>query len=210
MAPRPKQRPSTADPRTRDGAPPGAALPSAKYEFDADRRATTREEAPVTIGEQAFHRRRKNWQVTRALRALLRKQEHAGNRAARLQARIDALTEEIRGVRGPDGSWKTAPVTDEDRLDEIDAQVEDLEAKSDAAGDETDEASYQIIALLLKDDDGKPLLRDASDEAVAEAQGALDHLKEHLDAEDAGDMAAALSGGGEQVADPTATETSSD
>lgn len=155
-----------------DGAKPGAqtATPSDKHAFDADGRASAREAADVTIGGQTLHRRRKNWEITRKLRELLRRQERASVRADRARKRIDAL--------------------DADAPDE---QLHELEDAVDHATDESDQAAYEIISLLLRDDSD-----DSPD---------VEHLKASLDVEDAGDLAATLAGGGEP--DPTPTTPSS-
>lgn len=179
-----------------DGAKPGDAVhgPADKHAFNADERAEAREAAPITIGEVVFHRRRKNWEVTRALRKLLRVQERAGNKAQRLRARISALTIEIRGVQDQQtGEWTRPPLDDEARIDAIDAQVEELETQVDAADLEADTGAYEIIALLIQGDDG-----NAPD---------VEHLKEKLDVEEAGEIANFLANGGEQ--DPTPETQSS-
>jgi hypothetical protein len=158
-----------------DGVPPGAEAqrkPADKHAFDADGRAAAREDAPVTIGGETWHRRRKNWEVTRALRTLLRRQERAGIRQDRARKKIDALP--------PD--------------EESDAQIDSLEAEIDDATDASDEAAYELIALLLRSDDDEQRHPD------------VDFLKASLDVEDAGDLAATLAGGGEP--DPT-TDTPS-
>lgn len=159
-------------PATPDGATPGSQFGPArsKHDFDADARAADREAAAVTIGGIVYHRRRKNWEATRALRALLRRQERAAIASNRARKRIDAL--------------------DADAPDDDLAKLED---QIDAATDESDEAAYGIIALLLRTDDG--------------AGPDIDHLKASLDVEDAGDLAANLAGGGEP--DPTPTTPSS-
>lgn len=156
-----------------DGPGGAAVATSDKHEFNADARAEAREQAPVTIGGQTFHRRRKTWEVTRSLRELLRRQERAGVKADRARKKIDAL--------------------DADAPDE---ELFALEDQVDAATDEADEAAYEILALLLKAAEG------------GESPSTV-HLKEHLDSEDAGDLAASLAGGGEPVADPTETPDSS-
>lgn len=74
-------------------------------------------------------------------------------------------------------------------LDAADDQIDELMADAGVAQDEVDEAAYRIIACLLATEDG-----DEPD---------LDHLKEHLDVDDAGDLANALAGAEEEVADPT-------
>lgn len=182
-----------------DGAKPGseALTGNERYAFDADGRAKAREDAIITLGERAFHRRRKNWQVTRELRALLREQEKAGNRGLRLRAQIDALTEEIRGVQDPDtGEWTRPPVTDQARVDDIETKVDALNDQIDQAGDDADLAAYKIVALLLRDD--------------TDAPPDLDMLKDQADVTEIAELAATLAGGGETLEDPTPTRTSSD
>lgn len=186
------------DPAQSDGAPPGAEAPRTdadKHSFDADGRAKVREGAPITIGDQVFHRRRKNWAVTRELRVLLRTQERAASKAQRLRARVAALSEKIRGSQDPQtGEWLKEPISDDAEIDRIEAEVETLEGQIDQAADESDEAAFAMIALLLR--------KDGSDDHPD-----VDHLKESLDSEDAGDLAANLAGGAEP--DPTPEPTSS-
>lgn len=162
-----------AEQRGQDGAPPGAEVPrtpSDKHAFDADGRAETREDAPITIGGKTFHRRRKNWEVTRELRKLLRDQERASVRADRARKKIDALP-----------------------ADAPDDDLYELEQQVDVATDESDQSAYELIALLLRDDqDNSP---------------GVDGLKAALDVEDAGDLAATLAGGSAE--DPTETPRSS-
>jgi hypothetical protein len=171
MSPAARRRPQDQE----DGAKPGTAAPATgadKHAFNADERASTREAAAVTIGEVVYHRRRKNWKVTRELRTLLRTQERAAVRQQRIGKQIDALDAE-------------APIE----------ELEALEAEQDRLGDESDEAAYGIIGLLLRSGEGE--------------SPSIDSLKDELDVEDAGDLAALLAGGGEP--DPTpATGTTSD
>lgn len=199
MAPRGATKP--ADKRGPDGAPPGAEAPRTdadKHAFDADGRAKAREDAPVTIGEQVFHRRRKNWQVTRELRTLMRVQERAAGKAARLRARVSALTELIRGVQDPKtGGWVKQPISDDAEIDRLEAEVEQFEEQIDVAGDAADDAAYDMIALLLRKD------------GEGDEHPAVEFLKESLDSEDAGDLAANLAGGGEPAEDPTTPAASS-
>ena len=158
--------------RGADGAPPGATSGSnGKHAFDADGRAKEREDAPVTIGEKTFHRRRKNWEVTRGLRALLRRQERAGVRADRARKKIDALA-----------------------ADAPDSEIDALEDEVDLATDDSDQAAYEIIALLLRDE------QDANPD--------VDHLKSSLDVEDAGALAATLAGGGHEDPSPPTPSSS--
>lgn len=182
-----------------DGAKPGAEAPrdgSEAYTYDADKRAGEREKATNTIGGRAFFRVRKNWEVSRALRALLRASEKAQTRIERNSARIDALTEEIRGVYDAKADkWVKPPTTDEDRIREIDEKVDELEAQIDTAGDEVDEAAYKIMHLLLRGD--------------TDAPPPIEFLKENLDTREAGELANLLATGREAVPDPTSTGTSS-
>jgi hypothetical protein len=197
MAPRPaSKQPQLAS--ASDGAKPGTEVlvaPNRHYGFDADGRAKTREDACITIGDIVFHRRRKNWEVTRELRTLLRLQERAGSRSERLRARISALTTEIRGIQDTEtAEWTRLPLDDEERIHEIEAQVDKLDGEVDAADTESDQAAYELIALLLRTDDG--------------TQPDVGHLKEYLDVEEAGDLAGLLAGGGEAPEGPTQTTAS--
>jgi hypothetical protein len=106
--------------------PPAAA-------FDADARAEAREQAPVVIGGVTYHRRRKDWNTTRAMRALLREQERAGAAQDRAQRLVDELS--------------AAEQVDDAALDEA-------YRKLDEAGDAADLATYRLIALLLRTADG--------------------------------------------------------
>lgn len=190
---------------TEDGAPAGAEQPRRpgdRYAYNADARAKAREDAPITIGGQEFHRRRKSWEVTRELRQLLRAQEKASSRAERFRAQIDALTEKIRGVRDPDtGDWVKYPLTDEDEVAELEGKVDDLNDKVDEAILEGDNAAFEMIALLLRKENGDEAGGDRPD---------VEHLKRELDAEEAGELAAVLASGAEPLEDPTQTGTSSD
>jgi len=197
MAPRSTTKQQQLE-RGPDGAKPGQEVldaPDRRYAFDADGRAKTREDAPVTIGGMVFHRRRKNWEATRSLRKLLRVQELEGGRAERFRARISALTQEIRGVRDAEtGEWTRPPLADEQRIEQIEAQVDELNEKVDECDVESDQAAYEIIALLLRTEEG--------------ASPDVGHLKEYLDLEEAGDLAGALAGGGEVAEGPTAPPSS--
>lgn len=166
-----------------DGAKPGAASPTAHYDRNIDETAKARESGNVTIGEIVYHRRRRTWQVTRALRELLDAQETAGGRAERARRRIDKLRDEYEDASDA-------------RADAIDEEIEALRAKVRDAVDEGDDAAFRIIALLLRRADGE--------------EPDVERLKADLDFEDAGDLAAELAGAGEPVSGPTETATSSD
>lgn len=175
----PRRTPATGNEPQADGAKPGAEVvtPSDKHAFNADGRAAAREAAPVTVGGIDYHRRRKNWAVTRKLRALLRDQERAQTRADRARKALDELP-----------------------IDTDEATLDQYEEKIDAAIDDSDNTAYEIIALLLRDDDGEsPPVGDGTEDDGT--------LKSELDVEDAGDLAATLAGGGEP--DPTPETPSS-
>jgi hypothetical protein len=140
-----------------DGAKPGARDPVSRFSFNADARVAEREQGIITIGEQGFVRVRKNWDVTRALRGLLRVQEKSGITIERLDKQVVESADESQ----LDGLWR----------------------QRDEQQDSADEAAYEIIALLLKDTEGN--------------RPPVEHLKEWLDVQEAGDLAGALSTGRE-------------
>jgi hypothetical protein len=119
----------TAEQRAKQRAEHAAATDGASspHAFDADKRAREREAAAITVGGQTFHRRKKDWDVTRGLRRAMREQERSQTEQARLRKQLEdsELTPEA---------------------------VEALQDKLDDLGDEADEGAYSIIALLLRDD----------------------------------------------------------
>jgi hypothetical protein len=153
---------TAADRPQADGAKPGAQDPASKFSFNADARVAEREQGIITIGEQGFIRVRKNWDVTRSLRRLLRVQEKSGITIERLDKQI-------------------VNSADDDALD-------GLWGQRDEQQDKADEAAYEIIALLLKTPDGE--------------RPPVEHLKEWLDVQEAGDLAGALSSGREPDPSP--------
>jgi hypothetical protein len=161
--------PRTAKQVAEDGAKPGSGTrtPADKQAFNAEARAKEREEQEIVLGEDEtpYFRRRKNWQVTRDLRSLLRKQEAS-------QLGIQRINKQIAEL----------PIEDDPGS---------LEDKVDALGDEGDLMAYEIIALLLRDEEGNP--------------PPIEMLKESIDVDDIGALASRLAGGGEPVADPTVT-----
>ncbi len=195
--------PTLTDDKKKDKGQPDGARPGAEngdtprgphYAFDADARAKLREDAPITIGGVEYFRRRKNWEATRAVRRHLRDQEKSGSRVRRLTARMDRLTESIRGVRDPDtGDWKIPPAEDDAQVADLEEQIEALEAQIDERMDESDESAFGIIVTMLRDKEGNP--------------PAVEHLKGALDIEEAGELATNLAGGGET--DPLPTSPSS-
>lgn len=178
--------------------------------FDADARAKAREEAPHVIGGVTYHRRRKNWETTRTLRNLMRAQDRAQTKTARLvrelgeldgsaadelEVMLDALKAEDRDsdrAKRMRARLETLQA-DADKLDDEarDAQVDELHEAIDEATDAADDAAYRMIALLLRDDDGNA--------------PEVEHLQAELDVEDAGGLVAKLTGGGEPDPTPPAT-----
>jgi hypothetical protein len=142
-----------------------------KFAFDADAKTQSRREAPVTIGEQVYHRRLKDNEVSRQARDIAREQNVANRRAALARKAVDDLSE-----------------------DEID-EWERLEGEADQYDDEALEKTYELVALLLEDAEGKN-----PDLAV---------LRTKIDIEVIGELAGALVSGGEPVSGPTPTPTSS-
>lgn len=218
---------SAQEPRDRrgpDGAKPGESdpLPNSRYAYDADEKAKAREEAPITIGGRVFRRVKKSWDVTRELRKLLRKQERAQDAIMRLEAQKDAKTEKIRGVRDLDtGGWESYPLQEEEAIEAVEREVEALDAKVDERSEESDQAAYNMIRLLLRSTEEKPDLEnlqndesvDAEEyalwEKVAEAhpKPADEFLKAKLDAAEAADLVRLLTSGAEP--DPTPATPSS-
>ncbi len=153
-----------------DGQKPTAVPPNSKHAYNVDERAAAREKAPITIGGQVYHRRRKNWEVTRALRKLLREQDRCGLRIERLRKQILDLPSDA----------------DLDEIDRLEDEIEGFQDKGD-------DLAFEIIAMLLRNGE--------------DGETSPEQLKEWLDAEDAGDLAAMLAGGGEP--DPTSASSSS-
>jgi hypothetical protein len=179
-------------------------------DFNVDERARARESAAITIGGIDFHRRRKNWTVTRELRAVMRDQERAGARQQKAARDLDELdgTEIDRLTYQLDDSnvdgdsdrakrWRAKL----DRLEadraaledagELDDELDKRRDALDAASEQSDDVAYRMIALLLRDDDGNP--------------PTTDFLKDELDVADVGELASKLAGGGEP--DPTQADT---
>ena len=184
-----------------DGAKPGDSenLPGNKFAYDADAKAKEREDAPVTIGGREFRRVKKSWDVTRTLRRLLRVQERSSEKITRLEAQKEAKAEKIRGVRDIDtGGWETPPMFDEDEIAKLDAEVEALDDQVDKLSEESDQAAYDMIRLLLRD----PAAPDG-----AEAKPDDEFLKQHLDASEAAELVRLLTSGAEP--DPIAPTPSS-
>lgn len=187
---------------------PGAlqALPGGRQSrtFNADERAQTRENTPVTIGGVEFTRRRKDWAVSRLMRKAMRDQEKAVALNARLRSRIvEHEVNQAEAARDGNDELET----------ELEAKIEDLVERGDAATEAAELVTYRLLALLLKppadrdDLDGwgpEPILEhgpEASDPAVAFLQPALD-------VEDAAALAGELTGSDEP--DPPTTTSSED
>ena len=148
-----------------------AATRSTKQEaFNADEHAAKRAEAAITIGGQEFHRRLKNHGVTREARTMEQKQE-------RLNARIRHAEKQI--------------VEDEElSLEERERQEDEISKM----GDEAMQVTYDLVALLLVDGEGK--------------SPQMKLLHDKLDVEELAALSQALLGGGEPAEGPTQTPNS--
>lgn len=182
-----------------DGAKPGAEdrAPSDRHAYDADGRAKAREEAPITIGGRHWHRKRRNWKVTREVRKLLRDQEKAQGHSRRLQAQIAARGEQVSGIRDYEtGDWKTPPITDAAALEQLEAEIDALNKQVDKVDDESDLAVYRILMMLLRAEDG-------------DTGPTLKFLQDECDYEELGELAGMLASGAEPTEGPTPTASSS-
>lgn len=118
-----------------DGAKPGTEYgePSPELSYNADEQAGKREAAVITIGEVEFHRRKKNWAVTRELRTIMRGQERAQIKSARISREMAEL-----------------PLDEES-----DERFVSLAKEQDSYQDQADDSAFMIVALLLKDEAGE-------------------------------------------------------
>lgn len=173
--------------------------------FDADARRKAREDTPVVIAGLSFKRRRKDWNVTRAMRRLMREQESAVARATRLQARTAELEAE---------QIEAAAKGETDREEELERTIVELVGNADTSRELAELQTFRLLALLLVAPDGegddvppRPAVAGFGPvEDAEDAQPALDLLLAELDAEDAFDLAQELSGEGEP--DPQMTPSS--
>jgi len=142
------------------------------YSYDAAKRTEERRKAPITVwegGDGVFHRRLKNNAVSRQAAALSREQQLVSRKIGALEAQMADLAPE---------------------------QVEEWEVLSnDAAALEGSsiDLSYQIVALLLEDEQGQ--------------QPSVEDLGARVDIERIGELVRVLFGGGEPAEGPTPTPT---
>jgi hypothetical protein len=148
---------ATAPPKPEKRGPDGAKAGkevitgSEKHAFNADQRAKEREAAEITIGGEVWHRRKKNWKVTRDLRGIMREQERAQTRIARAAKALDELP-----------------------IDTDDDEIESWNVKIDEGQDDADRAAFKIIALLLRDDEGaSPTIEHLQEHLDVEDAGML-------------------------------------
>lgn len=177
----------------------------AANEFDADARTQARERTPVKIAGATFTRRRKDWDVSRAMRQAMRGQEKAVALANRVKTRVAEL--EVRQA-------EAAAEGDEDTENELETTIDALVAKADDATQEAEISSYRLLALLLVPpqegygEHNEQLVGFGPDALEDEnaVQRAIAFLQPALDIEDAADLASELTGSREP--DPTTTPSS--
>lgn len=170
--------------------------------FNADERTAARERTPVIIGGVTFTRRKKDWEVSRAMRLAMREQEKALALSTRIRTRV--AEHETRQA-------EAAAEGDDALEEELEGKIDELVKRADAATEEAELSSYRLLALLLippADGYGEhntPLVGfgpDAVDDEGA-VQDAIAFLQPRLDVEDAAALASELSGSREP--DPPTT-----
>jgi hypothetical protein len=178
--------------------------------YDADAKATEREDAPVTIGGHEFRRRRKTWKVSRRMRLLSRDQERNVALGQRLRLRIAELEAE---------QAEAATSGEEEREAELEEQIEALVAKADDGTEVAETATYRLLALLLiaplkaVGDGQEPALAGfgVMDDELEDDEPAIEFLQAELDTEDAlgilVDLGVAQPGDGDEP-DPQPTPSS--
>lgn len=162
-------RGTTANRSTRRGAKkkPGEN----RFDINADQQQQERRDAVITIGGQEFHRKMKDNEVSRQARELTRAQNIANRRAGVCREQADEL--------------------DAAEVDEF----ERLEEEADSYDDDAIEITYDLVALLIEDSEGKAPSPEL--------------LRTKADIEDIADIARSVTGGGEPVSGPTRTPSSS-
>lgn len=166
--------------------------------FNADDRSAKRERTPVVIGGVSFTRRRKDWDVNRAMRTLMRSQEKALAAASRIRARV-AEHEAKQAEAAAEGQDE-----EEERLERL---IDELIERADNMTSDAELASYRLLSLLLIPPaaDAGGLVGFGPDAADDEASAieAVEWLKPRLDVEDAAALATELSGSREPDPQPT-------
>jgi hypothetical protein len=143
--------------------------------FNADERKAKRLSAPITIGGQTFYARPQNWDTTNEIQTILRRQAQAREENVRHREAIERLYDEA-GDSAPDQ-----------------AKLDELFARSDEARLASDEATFELIALLLRDEHG-----ESPD---------VEFLKAELDVHDIGDLSTYLLSGGREGNGSQTTDT---
>jgi len=167
--------------------------------FDADARTQEREAKPVTIGGRVFKRVRKDWVVSRAMRAVMRLQEKSVSKSSRLQRRIAELEAE---------QVEAASAGNDEKEAELEETIDDLVAAADEATEVAEVCTYRLLALLLapaEPAEGEQALEGFGPANVEEPdyEPAVAFLQPELDVEDAAALAQELTGSSES--DPPAT-----
>lgn len=173
-------------------------------EFDADARTAAREGTVVRIAGATFTRRRKDWQISRAMRQAMRSQEKQVALANRIASRIAELETE-QAEAAVDGN-------DEREL-ELEGKIDDLVNRADDAREEAELVTYRLLALLLippaKYGEDERELRGFGPDALEDedaVDAAIAFLQPALDVEDAAALARELTGSDEP--DPQTTPSS--
>lgn len=151
--------------------------------FNADERAARRESEQIPVGGIALRRARRVWGVTLQMQELLAEQERCARRARRHQIQADELE---------DKALETGAEVDDEALDELLDQAREAQTRAN-------EITFELIATLTRTDD--------------DTEPAVEHLKEHLDVEDAAALVTKLTStddAAEAAANPTPTSDSPD
>ena len=163
--------------------------------FNADERSATRQATPVTIGGRAFRRLKKDWDVTRVMRRLMRLQESAIAKSGRLGRRIAELEAE---------QVEAAANGEDVREEELEQKIAELVTASDEATEDAELVTYRLIALLLEPTgEDAPAGFGVTDVDSEEWVPAVEFLQPELDVEDAAGLARELTGSQDQDPQPT-------
>jgi len=151
--------------------------------YDADKAAKELQDAEITIDGKVFHRVLTNNAVSREVQAAGQRQSRHLRQAQSLRLQIDDLG------RDPDDPDRLLPLS----AKELD-QADDLEARALEAEQQAEDITYELVIIMLRDDEGNP-----PDEGVLRTKVAVQSLRE-----------LAKFGGANVLEGPTATESTSD
>jgi hypothetical protein len=181
-----------------------AAERAAAEGFNADERASKRDNAPVVIDGVTFTRRRKVWAITRLMRQTMRAQEKAVAFSNRCHGRIAEL-EVAQAEAAREG--------DTAKEDELESKIDDLIEHADDSTEEAEIVTYRLLALLLippadgvGEDNATLHGFGPDDDELERVDEAVGWLQPRLDSEDAAELARDLTGSREP--DPTPTPSS--